>query len=150
MGNNYKTHISLLLYLTKSLIFSVTDVSCLRNVMLTVIPTPVQKGRRVELHCSYDLENATLYSVKFYRGTHEFYRYSPSDHPTQKFFKHDKFPQVVDVSIFVSVKVIWSPWFITFTLDCWFSIRKLNARLDFIFSTLFYENKSVRFDKVEF
>ncbi|XP_060516551.1 uncharacterized protein LOC132696032 isoform X2 [Cylas formicarius] len=38
------------------------------------------------LRCSYDLEKDVLYSVKWYRGLHEFYRYTPSEHPPTKTF----------------------------------------------------------------
>uniref|UniRef100_A0A1B6DVU8 Ig-like domain-containing protein n=1 Tax=Clastoptera arizonana TaxID=38151 RepID=A0A1B6DVU8_9HEMI len=88
------------------LLFLFRDVTSLRNVSLSVRPTPVQKGNKVELHCSYDLEKEPLYSVKWYRGTHEFYRYSPTDQPLQKIFQHDKFPQIVDTSLSNATQVV--------------------------------------------
>uniref|UniRef100_A0A1B6M6F8 Ig-like domain-containing protein n=1 Tax=Graphocephala atropunctata TaxID=36148 RepID=A0A1B6M6F8_9HEMI len=62
---------------------------CLRNVSLLVLPPAVQKGHHAALLCLYDLENAPLYSVKWYRGNHEFYRYSPTDTPPNKIFPFD-------------------------------------------------------------
>ncbi|CAH1112906.1 unnamed protein product [Psylliodes chrysocephalus] len=65
----------------------VQDVLCLRNVRLTIEPNIVQRGSNSTLHCSYDLENDdVLYSVKWYRGRYEFYRYIPSELPIIKTF----------------------------------------------------------------
>ncbi|XP_053972903.1 uncharacterized protein LOC128886164 isoform X2 [Hylaeus anthracinus] len=38
------------------------------------------------LRCHYDLEDAPLYSLKWYRGSHEFYRFAPSEEPPTKIF----------------------------------------------------------------
>ena len=46
----------------------------------------VERGREVVLRCDYDLEGAPLYSLKWYRGFYEFYRYSPSENPSTKIF----------------------------------------------------------------
>ncbi|XP_063243615.1 uncharacterized protein LOC134542935 [Bacillus rossius redtenbacheri] len=59
---------------------------CLTNVSLVIVPPQVQRGQHVALLCQYDLEGAPLYSVKWYRGRHEFYRYSPSEQPPTKVF----------------------------------------------------------------
>ncbi|KAI5754659.1 hypothetical protein M8J77_010427 [Diaphorina citri] len=61
-------------------------LNCLKNVYLEIIPPAVQKGHNVTLLCHYDMEGAPLYSVKWYRGKHEFYRYTPSDSPQSKVF----------------------------------------------------------------
>ncbi|XP_048520945.1 uncharacterized protein LOC109546568 isoform X2 [Dendroctonus ponderosae] len=50
----------------------------LRNVTLYITPTVVQKGHAATFRCTYDLEGDTVYSVQWYRGSHEFYRYEPS------------------------------------------------------------------------
>lgn len=61
-----------------------------------VEPPAVQRGSQATLHCLYDLEGAPLYSVKWYRGQLEFYRYSPSETPVSKIFP---FPGIlVDLS----------------------------------------------------
>ncbi|XP_043511821.1 uncharacterized protein LOC122529602 [Frieseomelitta varia] len=75
------------LWLRAALAFLVmSGASCLRNVSLEVVPEVVQRGQKVILRCHYDLENAPLYSLKWYRGRHEFYRYTPSEEPATKVF----------------------------------------------------------------
>ncbi|XP_048506905.1 uncharacterized protein LOC105684870 isoform X2 [Athalia rosae] len=59
---------------------------CLRNVSLEVVPEAVQRGHEAILRCRYDLEDAPLYSVKWYRGRHEFYRFAPKEAPPTKTF----------------------------------------------------------------
>lgn len=77
-------------------IFSV-DTLGLKDVFLDIEPRIVPRGASSTLRCSYDLENFPLYSVKWYRGNYEFYRYTPSEHPSTKVFP---LPGVhVDVSI---------------------------------------------------
>jgi hypothetical protein len=51
-----------------------------------VVPEVVQRGKEAILRCHYDLEKAPLYSLKWYRGRHEFYRFSPSEEPPTKIF----------------------------------------------------------------
>lgn len=58
----------------------------MKNVRLEVIPELVEHGHEAILRCSYELEDAPLYSLKWYRGTFEFYRYSPNEKPTTKIF----------------------------------------------------------------
>ncbi|KAK3916993.1 Spike glycoprotein, partial [Frankliniella fusca] len=53
--------------------------ACLRDVTLSVIPPVVERGQQARLVCQYDLENANLYSVKYYRGSYEFFRYTASE-----------------------------------------------------------------------
>ena len=56
-----------------------TDISLgLRDVRVT-IPTIVRKGDTVKLICNYDMENDTLYSIKWYKGKREFYRFTPNE-----------------------------------------------------------------------
>ncbi|XP_012283441.1 uncharacterized protein LOC105701344 [Orussus abietinus] len=64
----------------------VAGARCLRDVRLEVVPEAVQRGHEAILRCHYDLEDAPLYSLKWYRGTHEFYRFSPSETPATKIF----------------------------------------------------------------
>ncbi|KAL1464324.1 hypothetical protein WDU94_003982 [Cyamophila willieti] len=68
------------------------------------------EGQDTVLQCFYDLEGIPLYSVKWYRGRHEFYRFSPSEHPSSKIFP---IPGIdVDVStlfiIFIIFQHFWS------------------------------------------
>ncbi|XP_050090430.1 uncharacterized protein LOC126574330 [Anopheles aquasalis] len=64
---------------------SVTS-SGLRNLSLSIKPPWVRRGQEAQLHCQYEMEGAPLYSVKWYRGTLEFYRYSPFENPPAKIF----------------------------------------------------------------
>lgn len=73
------------------------STATIRNVSLQVDPPSVRRGQHATFICSYDLDGAPLYSVKFYRGNHEFYRYSPSELPTSKVFQFVGFN--VDVSL---------------------------------------------------
>ena len=47
--------------------------------MLNVsVPSHLLYGHSASLHCNFDLEGSTLYSVKWYKNGEEFYRYLPS------------------------------------------------------------------------
>ncbi|KAL1497149.1 hypothetical protein ABEB36_008155 [Hypothenemus hampei] len=69
--------------------FFTKDVIALKNVKLSIEPAVVQYGNQSTLKCSYDLENDILYSVKWYRGPLEFYRYTPSEDVKTKIFPFD-------------------------------------------------------------
>ncbi|KAI5644493.1 hypothetical protein NE865_03382 [Phthorimaea operculella] len=58
----------------------------LRAIELRISPPVVQRGSDATLACIYELTDAPLYSVKWYRGRHEFYRYSPTETPATKIF----------------------------------------------------------------
>ncbi|XP_050083146.1 uncharacterized protein LOC126569815 [Anopheles aquasalis] len=69
----------------------------IRSVQLVVEPPAVRRGQHATLRCLYELDDSPLYSVKFYRGLREFYRYSPSQLPSKKIFP---FPGInVDASL---------------------------------------------------
>lgn len=71
-------------------------MEAVKNVSLIVDPPTVRRFEHATLRCFYDLQNAPLYSVKFYRGLREFYRFSPTEIPNKKIFA---FPGInVDVS----------------------------------------------------
>lgn len=70
-------------------------VSGLGMVHVT-IPTAIQSGRNAIMTCDYELEDDDLYSVKWYKGKREFFRFTPKEIPSIKLFK---FPGIrVDVS----------------------------------------------------
>ncbi|TDG40061.1 hypothetical protein AWZ03_013518 [Drosophila navojoa] len=50
------------------------------------IPQAVKRGSNALFTCNYDMENDTLYSVKWYKGKREFYRYTPKENPAMKVF----------------------------------------------------------------
>ncbi|XP_005176910.1 uncharacterized protein LOC101893062 [Musca domestica] len=55
-------------------------VDCLKDLKIFV-PDAVIMGNAATLSCQYDLEQAALYSVRWYFGTEEFYRYVPKESP---------------------------------------------------------------------
>ncbi|XP_049826288.1 uncharacterized protein LOC126266430 [Aethina tumida] len=57
----------------------------LKGMQLNV-PRAVRVGHSVTLGCEYDLEEAPLYSVKWYRDGDEFYRYVPKEAPPTRVF----------------------------------------------------------------
>ncbi|CAG4964420.1 unnamed protein product [Colias eurytheme] len=61
-------------------------VTSLRDVKLLVEPTTVVRGGTAALICSRDMQGAPLYSVKWYRGNHEFYRFTPMETPSTRVF----------------------------------------------------------------
>ncbi|XP_049881355.1 uncharacterized protein LOC126377588 [Pectinophora gossypiella] len=60
-------------------------VNTLKSLQIHV-PTAVLTGRDAELRCSYELEGAQLYSIRWYRNMIEFYRYVPKESPATKVF----------------------------------------------------------------
>lgn len=78
-------------------ISSLPVVHSLKDVVLEIEPRVVHLGASSTLSCGYDLEDAPLYTVKWYRGSHEFYRYTPKEFPSTKIFPFDDLH--VDVSI---------------------------------------------------
>lgn len=78
-----------------------TDIAYgLRDVRITV-PIAVKRGDNAQLICNYDLEGDTLYSVKWYKGSREFYRYLPKEKPAIKLFPVAGI--VVDVSLLLYI-----------------------------------------------
>ncbi|XP_037052354.1 uncharacterized protein LOC119085909 [Bradysia coprophila] len=50
------------------------------------VPEAVASGDTVIISCHYDLENAALYSVRWYFDQEEFYRYVPKESPPSRVF----------------------------------------------------------------
>ncbi|XP_055589586.1 uncharacterized protein LOC129741820 [Uranotaenia lowii] len=58
----------------------------LKNVRVTV-PTAIRKGEDAHLYCNWEMEDKErLYSIKWYRGRREFFRYTPLEQPSMKVF----------------------------------------------------------------
>ena len=57
----------------------------LKDVRL-LAPNYVRRGETLTLSCHYDMEQDTLYAVKWYRGNKEFYRYVPKEVPPTQVF----------------------------------------------------------------
>ncbi|XP_014230413.1 uncharacterized protein LOC106654850 [Trichogramma pretiosum] len=67
------------------LVLLVSSTASLKNLRI-VAPERVRLGDSVLLTCSYDLEDAQLYAIKWYFEDEEFYRYVPKKEPS-----HDTF-----------------------------------------------------------
>ncbi|XP_035917520.1 uncharacterized protein LOC118514629 [Anopheles stephensi] len=67
------------------IIIFVPVIAALRDVQVQV-PPAVQRGNPATLHCYYDMDGESLYSVKWYKGRREFYRYTPKESPPMKIF----------------------------------------------------------------
>lgn len=65
------------------------------------VPNYTVKDNTVKLECHYDMEDEKLYSVKWYKDGHEFYRYLPRDHPPATLFPQNGI--TVDVSAVVKL-----------------------------------------------
>lgn len=65
-------------------------------------PPAVRRGQSVVLRCEYQLDGAPLYSIKFYRGQLEFYRFTPGEYPHTKVFQYP------------GIKVDVSPYLLSF------------------------------------
>ncbi|ENN73744.1 hypothetical protein YQE_09654, partial [Dendroctonus ponderosae] len=61
----------------------VSGLQSLKEVLVK-IPEAVRLRDTVSLQCNYDLEGETLYTVKWYKGSNEFYRFIPKEHPDSK------------------------------------------------------------------
>lgn len=70
------------------LFFVISGLSngAIRSIRLVIEPVGVRRGQSATLRCLYDLDGAPLLSLQFYRGSGEFYRFSPTQSPTKKVF----------------------------------------------------------------
>lgn len=50
------------------------------------MPEAVPTGDVAMLKCDYDLEKEMLYTIKWYRGEEEFYRFVPKESPPTRVF----------------------------------------------------------------
>ncbi|XP_041779079.1 uncharacterized protein LOC121597410 [Anopheles merus] len=68
-----------------TLIGMIDLVITLKDVRVSV-PVAIRRGDNANLICHYDMEGAELYSVKWYKGKREFFRYTPKEIPALKSF----------------------------------------------------------------
>jgi len=71
------------IYLVLAALLQVID--SLSNLAVR-IPEYIQNGQTADLTCSFNLGGDKLYSVKWYKGRHEFFRYMPGQDPVIKTF----------------------------------------------------------------
>ncbi|KAF4521236.1 hypothetical protein B566_EDAN005447 [Ephemera danica] len=71
-----------------SLSFKIHESSLSRSLkdVRIVVPADVRQGDDAVLQCLFDLEGDSLYSVKWYKGQNEFYRFTPREEPSMKVF----------------------------------------------------------------
>ena len=62
------------------------------------------RNSTARLECHYNLDGEALYSVKWYKDGHEFYRYVPRDMPPAQVFELAGIS--VEVSIWKLIKVL--------------------------------------------
>lgn len=62
-------------------------------------PEAIRAGELLRLSCDYDLEGVPLYSIKWYFGDQEFYRFVPKESPPTRVF-----PLSGTTSVDVSIK----------------------------------------------
>lgn len=61
-------------------------------------PEAIRAGESLRLSCDYDLDGVPLYSIKWYFGDQEFYRFVPKESPPTRVF-----PLSGDTSVDVSI-----------------------------------------------
>ncbi|XP_039291971.1 uncharacterized protein LOC111049505 [Nilaparvata lugens] len=76
---------NLRLCLLSAILVNLQGAISLKDVELKV-PAAVSPGDTVTLICTYDLEGEELYTVKWYKGREEFYRYIPKELPNTRVF----------------------------------------------------------------
>lgn len=86
------------------LLFFADFIVALKDVSV-MIPQAVKRGSNALFTCNYDMENDTLYSVKWYKGKREFYRYTPKENPAMKVF-----PMTSGLNVEVSTRSMRKPY----------------------------------------
>ncbi|XP_022175831.1 uncharacterized protein LOC111037516 [Myzus persicae] len=66
-------------------VFRIPKCDSLSNMSITV-PVAVASGDSAKMTCTYDLESDPLYTVKWYKGRQEFFRYVPKELPHTRVF----------------------------------------------------------------
>lgn len=73
------------------------------KILEVLVPRYADLKQSVVLKCNFEVGHGKLYSVKWYKDDHEFYRYIPGDRPAIQVFH---LPGIIlDVSIFCSNKI---------------------------------------------
>lgn len=90
------------------LFLSSVSVVCegLKDIRVAV-PSAIRKGETAVFLCDFDQEDEQIYTVKWYRGRKEFYRYTPKDEQPIKIFRMQHIE--VDVSLSFSLNILLVP-----------------------------------------
>ena len=107
---------------------SISELDSLSKIDLR-IPRYVQAGDSADLVCSYYLDSHNLYSVKWYKGRHEFYRFMPQETPQVKVFP------VKGMKINVSILHFW--YYLMTYNQCFWKTWDFPSMID---SLWFYKN----------
>lgn len=79
-------------------LFSFTGFVFGLRIINATIPSIIERDKDVLLTCEHDTEGDTLYSLKWYKGMREFFRYTPKEIPSTKIFSTKGIN--IDVGIF--------------------------------------------------
>lgn len=69
-----------------TIFYHIIDIVLTLKDVRVIVPTAVRRGENVNLMCLYDLEGDTLYSLKWYKGKREFFRFTPKKEPSLQTF----------------------------------------------------------------
>lgn len=79
---------------------SIADIVLTLKDVRVIVPAAVKRGENVNLICQYDLEGDTLYSMKWYKGKREFFRFTPKKEPSlQTFPVPGIYVEVININI---------------------------------------------------
>ena len=73
-------------------LFELAGCSRALRISGVTVPEHVRIGADALLQCHYDLEGSSLYALKWYKGSHEFYSYVPKEMPSIRVFPWTRFP----------------------------------------------------------
>lgn len=77
--NKYALHIETVSHqFIKVFLFSPTAITSARAIVQLKVPLYADPRRAAELSCDFKIENENIHSVKFYRDTHEIFRFIPA------------------------------------------------------------------------
>lgn len=79
--------------------------TCLKDVFIEV-PIAIREGNTAILRCDYDLEQEALYTVKWYKGRQEFFRYVPKELPHTRVFPLATINVDVSLAYVISYSVV--------------------------------------------
>lgn len=74
------------------------------------VPNYTVKDNVVKLECHYNMDDEKLYSVKWYKDGHEFYRYLPRDHPPATLFSQNGVTVDVGLAAFNRLNFVLNPF----------------------------------------
>ena len=77
------------------------------------IPEFIQTGDSADLTCSFNLGGDDLYSVKWYKGRHEFYRFMPNEKPKIKIFP----VKGMKINVSIIIMYIYTSSIVYFTIQ---------------------------------